>query len=49
MEQKKGEEESDYFLNTCLDYFPTSIMNALVVPYDWIFHVKKQVDMIKEK
>lgn len=48
-EQKKGEEELNYFQDAFLDYSPTSIMNELVVPDDWSFHVKKQVDLRKEK
>lgn len=48
-EQKEGEIESKYKPNIFLDYSLEEIVHAFIVPIDWSFHIKKQIDLKREK
>ena len=48
-EQNKDEEELEYQPYTFVDYSPATIANAFAILANWSFHVKKQIDLKKEK
>ena len=47
-EQEQGEKLEIKF-EVILDYSPNSILQVFVISIDWTFHVKKQIDLKREK